>query len=133
MLNSVEAVRPGHMEKLQIIWFGSEHDRTPEGNLPDYYYAKLHYNDLGEPHADVYKKGTFFSSISLTIPGEFNIQNAMGALVVADLSGAKAPDIEKALKSFRGAEGRFTRVGQYNGAHVIIDYAHHPSAVRVTV
>ena len=133
MLNSVEAVRPGHMEKLQIIWFGSEHDRTPEGNRPDYCYAKLHYNDLGEPQADVYKKDTFFSSISLTIPGEFNIQNAMGALVVADLSGAKAPDIKKALKSFRGAEGRFTRVGQYNGAHVIIDYAHHPSAVRVTV
>ena len=26
-----------------------------------------------------------------------------------------------------------SRVGQYNGAHVIIDYAHHPSAVRVTV
>ena len=133
MLEGVEALRPGHIDGLKILWFGSAADRTPGGLLPDYYYENLHYNTLGEPACDVYKGDKFLSSIALTIPGEFNIQNAMGALVAADLAGASPLHIQSALKKFKGAEGRFTRVGQYNGAEVIIDYAHHPSAVRVTV
>ncbi len=133
LLRAVDEIRPGHLDKLEIIWFGSSEDRTPCGLKPDYYYQDLGYSEEGEPRCDIYRRGQWLTDISLTLPGEFNIQNAMGAVVVADLAGAPPQAIRKALRSFSGAEGRFTRVGRYKGAEVIIDYAHHPSAVRVTV
>ncbi|NLA95612.1 MAG: hypothetical protein GX838_02035 [Clostridiaceae bacterium] len=133
MLSFIDQLRPGHLDYLSLIWFGSESDRTPCGKKPDYCYDKLHYNDQGEPRFDLYKKGRHLINLSLAIPGEFNVQNAMGAVVIADLAGAGPLAIQKALRAFRGAEGRFTRVGQFKGAQVIIDYAHHPSAIRLTI
>ena len=41
--------------------------------------------------------------------------------------------IRKALKNFEGVKRRFTRVGEYNGAYVIDDYAHHPEEVKATL
>lgn len=133
MLRYVDDIRPGHLDRLELLWFGGEKDRSPSGRLPDYYYTELVYNDKGEPSCDIYRDGEFLTDITLGIPGEFNVQNAMGALVAADLAGAAPDKIKSALRSFQGAEGRFTRAGSFNGAQVIIDYAHHPSAVKVTV
>ncbi len=133
MLQLVDEIHPGHLDELDLIWFGEEKETNGCGQKPDYYYANLHYNDRGEPCCDIYKRGERYTDISLTVPGEFNIQNALAAIVAADIAGGTPEAAKKALKSFRGAEGRFTRTGTYNGAEVIIDYAHHPSAVRVTV
>ena len=133
MLEQVNELRPGHLDQLDLLWFGAANEQTPHGKKPDYHYDNLHYNDRGEPCCDIFRQGGFYTDITLTIPGEFNIRNAMGAIIAADLAGACPSDVKTALRAFRGAEGRFTRVGQFNGAEVIIDYAHHPSAVRVTV
>lgn len=133
MLDIVEVVRPGHLDELELIWFGEENETNRYGQSPDYYYSGLHYNDRGEPCCDVFRRGSYYTDITLTVPGEFNIQNAMGAIVAADLAGGTPEAAKRALQSFRGAEGRFTRAGRYNGAEVIVDYAHHPSAVRVTI
>jgi UDP-N-acetylmuramate--alanine ligase len=133
VLQRLEDVRPGHFETLYPIWFGAATDRTPAGRRPDYYYDDFHYNDRGEPCCEVVRDGVHLTDVRLAIPGEFNVQNAMGAIVAADLAGADADAMTTALADFHGAEGRFTHTGQYNGAEVIIDYAHHPSAVRVTV
>lgn len=133
MLSFVDDLRPGHLDHLPLVWFGSASDRTPCGKKPDYCYDKLHYSELGEPCFEVHKEGRRLIDLSLAVPGEFNVQNAMGAVAIADLAGAGPQAIQRALRSFRGAEGRFTRAGQFQGAQVIIDYAHHPSAVRLTI
>ncbi|NLB50988.1 MAG: hypothetical protein GX809_05345 [Clostridiaceae bacterium] len=133
LLRMVDELRPGHLDSLDLIWFGSSRDRTPCGQKPDYYYDKLRYDNQGQPSFNLFKQGVFVTELSLAIPGEFNVQNAMAAVAVADLAGVEAGDIKEALLSFRGAEGRFTRVGRFKGAEVIIDYAHHPSAVRATI
>ena len=49
------------------------------------------------------------------------------------LNGASAESIIKALNEFGGADGRFTIKGTYRGAEVVVDYAHHPTAARVTI
>ena len=133
MLDYVEEIRPGHLDKLELVWFGSAQDRMPGGYKPDFYYDQLTYDSQGQPCCQVYRHARHLTDITLPIPGEFNIQNAMGALAAASLAGASPQAIKSALASFQGAEGRFTRVGQYRGAQVIIDYAHHPTAVKVTV
>lgn len=70
---------------------------------------------------------------ALQIPGQFNEMNAMAAQAVARSYGISDEIITKALKDFSGIWRRFERVGSYNGADVISDYGHHPTAIRVTI
>ena len=40
---------------------------------------------------------------------------------------------QKTLKNFSGVWRRFERVGKFNGAQIISDYAHHPTAIAGTL
>src|SRR3989338_1087016 len=71
------------------------------------------------------KLGPFTSSL----PGPYNAQNIAAAIVMALKLGATQKAIMKALPKFVGAKRRFERLGEVNGALVIDDYAHHPTAV----
>jgi UDP-N-acetylmuramate--alanine ligase len=69
--------------------------------------------------------------ITLNLPGEHNVRNALAAVAVAtELELADAP-IVKALAEFRGVGRRFERYGELpasnGGAFTLIDdYGHHP-------
>ena len=64
--------------------------------------------------------------LTLPMPGRHNALNATAAIAVAHALGVKAEVIRKALAGFGGVKRRFTRVGEWNGATIIDDYAHHP-------
>lgn len=102
------------------------------GMTPQLAYANLRYEN-GLPRFSVTLNGEPYEEFALSVPGEFNVENAMGALAVAHLNGGERKAAKKVLAAFRGAEGRFTYTGTYNGAKIYADYAHHPSAVKVTV
>ncbi|MFA6197870.1 MAG: UDP-N-acetylmuramate--L-alanine ligase [Patescibacteria group bacterium] len=72
-------------------------------------------------------------TIRLAIPGSFNVSNALAAISVGQLLGIKPDLIVKTLGEFAGLWRRFEIVGEHNGAIIISDYAHHPTAVRATV
>ena len=59
--------------------------------------------------------------------------NALAALAVATHEGVALGEAAAALADFRGTRRRFQRVGAAAGVTVIDDYAHHPTAVRVTL
>ena len=40
--------------------------------------------------------------------------------------------IQKALKEFSGVERRFEYLGEYKGAHIFDDFAHHPTEIAST-
>jgi UDP-N-acetylmuramate--alanine ligase len=132
-LRKVEELQPGHLASLNILYFGREDQVTPDGRKPDYSYSDLQYDDLGNPSFHVRCADEDWGKLALRIPGEFNVQNALAAITVSHLAGADRDSVATALLQFKGAEGRFTRTGYYNGAQVIIDYAHHPSAIEVTI
>ena len=90
-------------------------------------------DEYGNPSFNVRCLNEDWSELALKIPGEFNVQNALAAIAVSQLAGADRDSVASALLQFQGAEGRFTRTGFFNGAQVIIDYAHHPSAIEVTI
>lgn len=71
--------------------------------------------------------------LRLKVPGEFNMMNALGAVAIADVFGISFNVMQKALEDFRGIWRRFERVGEFNGAKVISDYAHHPTAIKGTL
>jgi UDP-N-acetylmuramate--alanine ligase len=69
----------------------------------------------------------------LFAPGEHNVRNALAAIAVARELGIDGATIANALARFLGVERRFQILGDYAGAIVVDDYAHHPTEIRATL
>jgi UDP-N-acetylmuramate--alanine ligase len=75
-----------------------------------------------------------WSGMSLGVPGDFNIQNALAAAAMASELGVSEDVIRKTLAAYPGIWRRFERVGRMkNGAELVSDYGHHPDAVARTL
>jgi UDP-N-acetylmuramate--alanine ligase len=81
------------------------------------------------------RKGTEtrLEDLSVPMPGEHNVQNAVAAIVVARELSVKEEIIRKALANFRGVGRRFSRVGEWGGATIIDDYAHNPFKIAAAL
>ena len=86
-----------------------------------------------ESHARITKLGKVLGEISLTIPGNHNVENATAALATAIKLGAPVADLLVGLNKFSGAKRRFENRGTVGGVTVVDDYGHHPTEVKVTL
>ncbi len=68
--------------------------------------------------------------IASPLPGDFNLQNIMGSIGCALLSGIPSGEIERGIRSLSGVPGRFERVNPGGPFAVIVDYAHTDDALR---
>ncbi len=84
----------------------------------------------GLPRFDVVIMGQVYAHVELRVGGEHNISNALAAASAAYLLGVPGQAVEEGLDSFTGAGRRFERKGEYNGAAVYDDYAHHPDELH---
>jgi UDP-N-acetylmuramate: L-alanyl-gamma-D-glutamyl-meso-diaminopimelate ligase len=73
--------------------------------------------------------GEFF----LPLLGTHNVLNALAALGVMAELGLEPGPVAEALKGFKGVRKRQDVAGECNGVLVIEDFAHHPTAVGVTL
>ncbi len=69
----------------------------------------------------------------LFIPGEHNVRNALAAIAVARELGIDGETIAQGLAKFLGVDRRFQILGNYLGAVIVDDYAHHPTEIRATL
>lgn len=132
---------PDYFQKVRLVTYGYNADLSKAFNLPQV--------DLGVTPARHYevthaKKHTAFytyllpikedeTTIELKVPGRFNLDNALAASVMALDAGVAPKAIQQALEEFKGAEGRFTFEGEFNGAKLYQDYAHTPDALAYTL
>lgn len=81
--------------------------------------------------------GTIISDISLGVPVEINIDNAIAALGGVWLTGQLEPDsARKAIGSFMGPKRRFEfwlKEKGPRGRAIIDDYAHHPDELKASI
>jgi len=75
--------------------------------------------------------------LSLNLPGEHNVLNALAAIAVAEEEGVSEQAIITSLSGFAGIGRRFEHLANLstdNGEMVLIDdYGHHPSEVKATI
>ncbi len=76
---------------------------------------------------------TRLPEISLPMPGQHNVQNALAAIAVAHELRIDGGRIREALRRFAGVNRRFTRVGEWNGATIVDDYAHNPFKIAAAL
>ncbi len=72
-------------------------------------------------------------NVSLQVPGEHNVRNAMATLSVMATMGLPLQEAADALSQFTGTGRRFEVKGEVKGVTVIDDYAHHPTEIRATL
>jgi len=73
------------------------------------------------------------TGVSLQVPGEHNVRNALAVLGIVDLLGLSREKAVKALSEFTGTARRFQLRGEVNGISVFDDYAHHPTEIKATL
>ena len=71
--------------------------------------------------------------VSLATPGRHNVANALAATALGLEFDVAFDRIRDGLENFTGIERRFELRGDWRGAPVIDDYAHHPAEIQATL
>jgi UDP-N-acetylmuramate--alanine ligase len=79
---------------------------------------------------DVITGGKTLGRITLSLPGEHNVRNALAAVAVAGEMGLPFEITACALSEFKTVERRFEIKGEESGIMVVDDYAHHPTEIK---
>ena len=80
-----------------------------------------------------WRRADALGEVTLPMPGQHNVLNALGVLAVADFLGIPFDTYAKALAQFEGVARRFTVRGEVGGVTVVDDFGHHPAEVRATL
>ena len=111
------------LQGIDYVSFGLKPDnRVTAGNIcPDW------------RHFDVICDGQFYCHLDLKVLGRHNALNALAAAGTAWMLGVPGDAVARGLATFSGAERRLQFKGQFNGADVYDDYAHHPDELAATI
>ncbi len=78
-------------------------------------------------------KGKAVGQFHLPMIGRHNILNSAAVTAMALKCGLSADAVAEGLKAFKGIKRRQEVVGEKNGVTVIDDFAHHPTAIHLTL
>ena len=111
------------MEGIDYVSFGlGESNRIHAANMcPDW------------RHFDVLCDGEFYCHLDMGVLGRHNAMNALAAAAAAWMMGIPGEAVSHGLESFHGAGRRMEFKGQFQGADVYDDYAHHPDELAATI
>lgn len=120
---NVKLALSGH--GLNLHYYGLSDDM-------EYTATNIKYTN-GLPSFDVVKDGTFLTHITLSVPGEHNIKNALASVAVCCELGLDLDKCAEGIAEFYGTKRRFEKKGTLGGALIMDDYAHHPTEISATI
>ena len=98
--------------------------------------GRMHFNvAISDPRLNA---SSNFFSVTLNLPGNHNVLNALAAIAVALEVGVEGDAIVKALADFKGVGRRFQHYGEIplsaGGSFLLVDdYGHHPVEMAATI
>lgn len=105
----------------RVLTFGIDKGDVCAGNL-------LYRGEVSE--FDIMLRGAAFCHVQLHVPGAHNVKNALAAAAAAIALGISPTAVADGLAAFSGVGRRFEYKGNYHGAKIYDDYAHHPSELE---
>jgi UDP-N-acetylmuramate: L-alanyl-gamma-D-glutamyl-meso-diaminopimelate ligase len=87
----------------------------------------------GRMRFEVLRTGRRFGVFDSILVGEHNLWNQVGAVAALDREGLTPEEMARGFSSFEGIKRRQELRGEVGGVAVIDDFAHHPTAVKVTL
>ena len=79
------------------------------------------------------RAGQSLGTFDLPMGGSYNVRNALAGLAAGFHAGLTVELMQSALSRFTGVKRRQEIVGEVNGVLLIDDFAHHPTAVSLTL
>ena len=99
-----------------------------------YHITDVSFDGNGMPVFQVNFQGEVLGEVRLSVPGEHNILNAVGAFACCHQLGVEPSVIIDTLDKFKGTQRRFDIIGTTeNGIKLVDDYAHHPTEIKATL
>lgn len=102
------------------------------GENYEYSARNLKY-ESGYPVFEVWHNDSIITNLRLRVPGEHNVLNALAVIAVCDNWNVDIALAKNGIESFSGAKRRFEKKGEFRGAVIIDDYAHHPTEIKATL
>jgi len=90
-------------------------------------------NSSTESHFEVKYRGQPMGKFDWELMGQHNQLNALAALAAAHHAGIPIAQAGEALKTFKNVKRRLELRGTVKGIQVYDDFAHHPTAIAVTL
>ncbi len=90
-------------------------------------------HSTGTMQFSVLREGKRFGTFSSCMVGEHNLYNQVAVVALLDREGLSVAEMAKGFASFRGVKRRQEIIGEPGGVTVIDDFAHHPTAVKLTL
>jgi len=98
----------------------------------DWYAGDILWQDSATEFRVVFHDGVV-TRIRIPAAGRHNVLNALAAVALAYGRGVECEAIEQALATFEGVRKRMEIKGEARGVLVVEDFAHHPTAIRLTL
>jgi UDP-N-acetylmuramate: L-alanyl-gamma-D-glutamyl-meso-diaminopimelate ligase len=81
----------------------------------------------------VRRRGELLGEAAWSLIGTHNLENALAALIAATHAGVPPETALRGLAKFKGVKRRLERLGVFGGITVYEDFAHHPTAIAMTL
>ncbi len=118
-----EVLDQGCWSHIERFGFFEANNKAPwQVNLDQPSGQQLTFTHQGKSHA-----------LAWSMLGQHNAMNALAAVAAAYQAGVDVAQSVEALSEFRGVKRRLECVGEINGMKVYDDFAHHPTAIRLTL
>jgi UDP-N-acetylmuramate--alanine ligase len=78
-------------------------------------------------------RGECLGRVSIGMPGEHTVYNALAAIAVGLELGLDFKQIAEGLEGFDGVQRRFQLKGKVGDIIIVDDYGHHPEEIKVTL
>jgi UDP-N-acetylmuramate: L-alanyl-gamma-D-glutamyl-meso-diaminopimelate ligase len=98
----------------------------------DWYAADILWQDDATEFRVAYR-GSEVTRIRMPVAGRHNVLDALAAIALAYGRGVECEAIERAFATFQSVRRRMEIKGEANGILVVEDFAHHPTAIRLTL
>jgi UDP-N-acetylmuramate: L-alanyl-gamma-D-glutamyl-meso-diaminopimelate ligase len=102
---------------------------TPEC---DWQAGDILWNDNATEFRVVYR-GNEVTRIRMPIAGRHNVMDALAAVALAYGRGVECDAIERAMATFQSVRRRMEIKGEAGGVLIVEDFAHHPTAIKLTL
>jgi len=96
-------------------------------------YFKVKFGVADEAESGDEIKPEELGDFSIQLPGRHNILNALAVIAASVELNIELFKIRKYLEEFTGTARRMQVLGEFKGATIIDDYAHHPTEIRATI
>lgn len=99
----------------------------------DFFATDISYNENGCASFTAMQNDSVYGKVTLSIPGEHNVSNALASIAVAVEMNIPKDAVLEGLSAFFGTKRRFEKKGVLGGITIVDDYAHHPTEIRATL